>query len=84
MGCVSLVLGMSGRLAIIMSIPSEKSVKIPSGVMRFVFVGSNVSHSCMAVVGSWLGYCCCSWAIRRVTTAKACVLVSIHVKVPMW
>ncbi len=53
MGCVALVLGMSGRLAITMSIPMEKLVKITSGVMRFVFVGSNVSHSCRAVVGSW-------------------------------
>ena len=60
MGCVALVLGMSGRLAITMSIPMEKLVKITSGVMRFVFVGSNVSHSCRAVVGSWLGYCFCS------------------------
>ena len=50
---------MSGRLAITMSIPSGKLVKIPSGVMRFVFVGSKVSHSCRAVVGSWLGYCYC-------------------------
>ncbi len=56
--------GMSGRLAIIMYIPSGKLVKIPSGDIRFMFVGSNVSHSCRAVVGSWLGYCFCSWAIR--------------------
>ena len=63
MGYVALVIGMSNRLAIIMSIPSEKLVKIPSGVMRFVFVGSKVSHSCRAVVGGWVGYCYCSWAI---------------------
>jgi hypothetical protein len=60
MGCITLVLGMSGRLAIIMSIPSEKLVKTPSGVIRLVFVGSNVSHSCRAVVGSRFGYFCCS------------------------
>jgi hypothetical protein len=64
MGSVGLVLGMSGRFVIIISIPSGKLVKIPSGVIRFVFVGSTVSHSCRAVVGSWSGYCCCSWVIR--------------------
>ena len=64
MGYVALVLGMSGRLDIIVSIPPEKMIKIPSGVMRLVFVGSKVSHSCRVVVGVWLGYCCCSWAIR--------------------
>ena len=53
MGCVPLVLGMSGRLAITMSIPMGKLVTISSGVMRLVFVGSNVSHSCRDVVGSW-------------------------------
>jgi hypothetical protein len=68
---------MSSRLAISMSIPSGKLVKIPSGVMKFVFVGSEVSHLCRAVVGSWLGYCCCRWAIRWVTTAKASGLVSV-------
>jgi hypothetical protein len=60
MGCVALVLGMCGRLAIIMSIPSGKLVKIHLGYTRFVFTGSIVSHSCRAVVGSWLGHCCCS------------------------
>ena len=54
---------MSGRLANTMSIPSGKLVKIPSDVMRFMFVGSEVSHSCKAVVGSWLGYCCYRWTI---------------------
>ena len=57
-GCVDLVLGMSGRLPITMSIPSGKLVKIPSGVMRFVFIENKVFHSCRAVVGGWLGYCC--------------------------
>ncbi len=57
-------MGMSGRLANTMSIPSGKLVNISSCVMRFVFAGSEVSHSCRAVVGSWLGYCCFKWAIR--------------------
>ncbi len=83
MGYASLVLGMSGRLAIIMSIPSRKLVQIPSDAMRFVFVGIKMSHSCRAVVGSWLGYCCCSWPIRGVTASKASGLVSVHAKVPM-
>ncbi len=84
MGYDALVLGMSGRLAIIMYILSGKLVKITSGVTRFVFVGSKVSHSCRAVVESLFGCCCCSWAIRRVTAAKASELVSVHAKVPMW
>jgi hypothetical protein len=43
---------MSSRLVNTMSIPSGKLVKIPLGVMRFVFVGSEVPHSCRAVVES--------------------------------
>ncbi len=40
---VGLVAGMSGRLAITMSIPPGKLARIPSGVMAFLFVGSNDS-----------------------------------------
>jgi len=54
---------MSGMLAITMSIPSGKLVKIPSGVMKFVFFGSEVSHWLKTVVGSWLGYCYCKWVV---------------------
>ena len=78
MWCVDLILSMSGRLANTMSIPSGKLVKIPSSVMRFVLVGNNVSHSCRAVVGSWLGYCCRRWAIWWVIATKASMLVSVH------
>jgi len=80
---VDLGLSMSGRLAITMSIQSGKLVKTPSGVTRFVFVGSKVSHSCRDVVGSWSRYCCCSWAIRRVIAANASGLVPVHAYVPM-
>jgi len=55
-GCVDLDLGMFGRLAITMSIPSGKLFRIPSSVIQFVSIGSEVSHSCGTVMGSWLGY----------------------------
>ena len=45
---VDLVLGMSGRLAIIMSIPWGKLIEIPRCDMRSVLVGSKVSHLCKA------------------------------------
>ena len=69
---------MSRRLACTMYIPSEKLVKIPFGVMRFVFVGSEMSHSCRAVVGILLRYCCCKWAIRWVIAVRASGLVSVR------
>ena len=43
---------MSDKMAFMMSIPSGNLIKIHSRVMRFVFVGSEVSHSCRAIVGS--------------------------------
>jgi hypothetical protein len=58
-GRVDLVTGMFGKLAIIVSIPLGKLVRIPSGVMAIVFVGSNDSHCRRVVSGSWLGYCSC-------------------------
>jgi hypothetical protein len=58
-GCVKLVSGMSSRLAVTMSIPSGKFVKVPRGVMEFLCVGSEVSHSRRALAESWLGDCCC-------------------------
>ena len=74
---------MSRRLPITMSIPSGKMVKIRSSVMKFVSVGREMSHSCKTVVGSWLGYFCCKWAIRRVSAANASGLGSVQAKVPM-
>ncbi len=62
--------GMSGRLAITISIPPGKLAKIFSGVMEFVFVGSDECHCIRVVAGSWLGYCCRSWASRCLTATN--------------
>jgi len=56
---VCLVTGMPGRLAITISTPPGKLVRISSGVMTFVIVGSNESHCRRAVSGSRLRYCSC-------------------------
>ena len=50
-GCVDLDLGMFGRSAINMSIPSGNLVRVSSCVIQLVFVGSEVSYSCRAVMG---------------------------------
>jgi hypothetical protein len=63
-----------------MSIPLGKLVKIPSGVMEFAFVGSAVSHWCRVVAR----HCCCKWASRWVTAAKASGLVSDQAQAPTW
>ena len=44
MGCVDLVLGMSGRLAFIMHIPSGKLVKIPPGVIPLLLLFLKINN----------------------------------------
>ena len=51
-GRVDLVTGLSGKLAISMLIPPWKLIRSPSGVIAFVFVGSNESHCRRDVSGS--------------------------------
>ena len=52
-----LVTDMPGKLAITMSISPGKLIRILSGVITFIFVGSNESYCRSDVSGSWLGYC---------------------------
>ncbi len=53
LGRAELVFGMSGRLALTMSIPPCKFYSIPSCVMACVLVGSREFHCRGAVLGSW-------------------------------
>ncbi len=45
--------GMSGRLAITMSVPSGNLARLSSGVMACVLVGSREPHCRRAMSGSW-------------------------------
>ena len=60
---VDLAPGMSGRLAITMSIPLGKLARVPSGVIKLVFIGNDERHCIKNVARSWLGYCYRRWSL---------------------